>query len=751
MLRLTLSGTSRASRGAASRRAFTPTVAAFAKKSDLVFLCGECGYESPVWSGKCRCGAWNSFKEYRPPAGGSGAPAASARNTTVRSWLAAPGAGGGGAAGGGAGKPAPMAAETVAKALAGKKTASSKATASSGTATAAGEAPPAAADEAGFNALAGLAPRLTRLGDVPLGAFGKNRLKLGSPELDRVFGGGIVPASCTLITGTPGVGKSTLLLQMAGMLAGATSRDGAPYASTFVGAAEGGGEGGAASTTTSSVLQPSLVAYVSGEESAAQIRARADRLGLDAPTLLVMNETRLEDICAQLDEACAAAKAVAAAEAAEASGSSSPSSSSRRPPFSCVIIDSIQTIFTDSLPTAAAGTVTQVRECAVRLTQWAKASGCPVFLVGHVTKAGDLAGPRVLEHLVDTVVMIEGEESLASGAGGGGSSGGVASASSGGGGWGPASSPGQLRVVRCIKNRFGSTSEVGLLEMGEAGFQETDPARLLLTPSSANGRGEDGEEGDDAVAVPSGTGAAVAVTLEGSRPLCVELQALATPTLYPYPRHRATGVSLDRVSLLLAVLSRHTPVRGAAFNDVLVNVVGGLRLADPTTDLALLVSLASSLLGLRPAPRRSVFIGEVGLGGEVRPAFRLQQRLAAAAKLGFTTAYVPAATTSSATAASAGSGSGGASSSSGEAGRRLPTIVPVSSVKQVLNLCFPGALTGLRSGGKSGGSRWGSGGGGGYSRGPRGPAAVAASSPGAEDGEDGDAFAPNAFGQPHHQ
>ena len=473
---------------------------------------------------------------------------------------------------------------------------------------------------------------------VPLAGVGGERLPrtaLGSPELDRLFGGGLTRGSAVLFSGAPGVGKSTLLLQAAALLAGGASRaGGAPYADAFTRAG-----------ARSAPRAPARVAYISGEESAPQIAARAARCGIDAPGLLVLNAARLEDVLDALRGAAGAADA---------------------PPLAAALVDSVQTLFTDALP-GAAGSVSQVKECAVRLTAWAKSSGVPVILVGHVTKSGDVAGPRVLEHIVDTVLLMEGEEAGGAGAGGGGGGGGD------GGGGAPALSGGH-RIVRALKNRFGSTAEVGLFEMTDTGFAETDPAALFLSHGGGGGGG----------AAPAGC--AVAVTAEGSRVLCVEVQALVSRSLAPFPRLRASGLAVDRVHLLAAVLGRFTRARVAALAaDVLVNVVGGLRLSDPATDLAVALAIASSTLGV-PLPRGAAFIGEVGLAGELRGVLRLAERVRAAAKLGFTTVYAPRA-----------------------AAGKLPPAAPdapvnvvfAASVAEVCDAVFGGAARGARRGARA--------------------------------------------------
>jgi DNA repair protein RadA/Sms len=354
------------------------------------------------------------------------------------------------------------------------------------------------------------------------------RTPTGQDELDRVLGGGIVPGGVVLIGGDPGIGKSTLLLQAADALS-----------------------------------QRMKVLYVSGEESGAQTALRARRLGLDGSKVRVLAEIQLERILATLE--------------AEA-------------PAFCVI-DSIQTLYSDQL-TSAPGSVAQVRECAAQLTRTAKARGVAVVLVGHVTKEGALAGPRVLEHIVDTVLYFEGD---------------------------PHSS---FRLVRAIKNRFGAVNEIGVFAMTERGLKGvSNPSAIFLSTH--------GEP------VP---GACVLVTLEGTRPLLVEVQALVDSG-GPSPRRLSVGLDRDRLAMLLAVLHRHAGV-ACLDQDVFVNAVGGVRISEPAADLAVMLAIQGSLRG-RPLPRGFFAFGEVGLAGEVRPAPRGQERLKEAAKLGFSVALVP--------------------------------------------------------------------------------------------------------------
>ncbi|MCR5866017.1 MAG: DNA repair protein RadA [Aquincola tertiaricarbonis] len=354
------------------------------------------------------------------------------------------------------------------------------------------------------------------------------RTPTGQEELDRVLGGGIVAGGVVLIGGDPGIGKSTLLLQAVDAL-----------------------------STQMKVL------YVTGEESGAQIALRARRLGLEGKQVRVVAEIQLERILATID--------------------------AEQPAF-CVI-DSIQTLYSDQL-TSAPGSVAQVRECAAQLTRTAKTGGCTIVLVGHVTKEGALAGPRVLEHIVDTVLYFEGDTHSS------------------------------FRLVRAIKNRFGAVNEIGVFAMTERGLKGvTNPSAIFLST-----------HGDP---VP---GACVLVTLEGTRPMLVEIQALVDSG-GPSPRRLSVGLDRDRLAMLLAVLHRHAGV-ACADQDVFVNAVGGVRISEPAADLAVLLAIQSSLRG-KPLPRGFIAFGEVGLAGEVRPAPRGQERLKEAAKLGFSVAVVP--------------------------------------------------------------------------------------------------------------
>jgi len=354
------------------------------------------------------------------------------------------------------------------------------------------------------------------------------RLSTGLTELDRVLGGGIVPGSVVLVGGDPGIGKSTLLTQVA-------------HAISLSGSA----------------------LYVSGEESAHQVRLRCERLGALSDGLLAVSETDLHSIVAH----------ISAVEPA------------------LTVVDSIQTCRDDTLDSAP-GTVTQVRECALALTRVAKASGRPIILIGHVTKEGAVAGPRVLEHMVDAVVTFEGDRHSSH------------------------------RILRCTKNRFGSTDEIALLEMrGEGLAQVDDPSASLLSER------------------PQGaTGSCVAALLEGTRPLLVEVQALTSRSYLAAPRRTATGIDYNRIAMLLAVLEKRAGLR-LGDQDVFANVVGGVRVVEPSADLAVGLAVASSFRDQAVDPA-TVCIGELGLGGEVRAVPHVERRLREAARHGFERAIV---------------------------------------------------------------------------------------------------------------
>ncbi len=355
------------------------------------------------------------------------------------------------------------------------------------------------------------------------------RWKTGIGEFDFVLGGGIVPGSVVLIGGEPGIGKSTLLLQVAATLQG-RNHD---------------------------------VLYVSGEESPLQVKLRADRLGDSAQDVMLLSETNLETILATAAE-------------------QSPK---------VMVVDSIQTVFTSDLE-GAPGNVGQVRESAARLMHFAKASGVSVFVVGHVTKGGGIAGPKTLEHIVDTVLYFEGEGSL------------------------------DHRVLRATKNRFGSVDEIGVFRMSQNGLEPVaNPSELFL---------------GDRANVSSGS--AVTPLLEGTRPILIEVQALAAKAGFGTPQRVSTGFDGRRLALLLAVLDKRAGLSFASL-DVFLNVVGGMRLQEPAGDLAVVAAIASSVYD-RAIASDAVFFGEVGLGGEIRPVAQTERRMAEAAKMGMRTAYV---------------------------------------------------------------------------------------------------------------
>ena len=356
------------------------------------------------------------------------------------------------------------------------------------------------------------------------------RIVTGFSEFDRVMGGGLVPGGVSLLGGDPGIGKSTLLLQVMNRLV----------------------QLGVGSL------------YVSGEESPGQIAMRAKRLGIDPKGMRLMSEIQLENIESTL--------------------------LSEKPQF--VVIDSIQTLFSNQLDSAP-GSVTQVRECSARLTRLAKSEGCTLIFVGHVTKEGSLAGPRVLEHIVDTVLYFEGDTHS------------------------------NFRLIRAFKNRFGAINELGVFAMTDRGLRGvSNPSAIFLSEHKAN--------------VP---GSAVMVTQEGTRPLLVEVQALVDDTHSPSPKCLSVGLDQQRLAMLLAVLHRHAGM--ACFDqDVFVNAVGGVKITEPAADLAVLLAIYSSMRN-KALPDGLVVFGEVGLAGEIRPAPRGQERLKEAAKLGFAKAIIP--------------------------------------------------------------------------------------------------------------
>ena len=427
-----------------------------ARKPRTVYVCQQCGAQSPRWMGKCPdCGQWNTLVETMAE------PPPSATSTSV----------------GPRGEP-------------------------------------------------------QRLADITADGFARLRVPL--TEFDRVLGGGLVPGSLVLIGGDPGIGKSTLLLQVAALLARAGALNDQP------------------------------VLYVSGEESARQIKMRAHRLALDAPNLFILAETDLNH---------------ALAEAARLSPA-------------LMVVDSIQAVYLDDL-SSAAGSISQIREGTLRLMHLAKSSHTPIFLVGHVTKEGTIAGPRVLEHIVDVVLYLEGERFHT------------------------------YRLLRSVKNRFGSTNEVGVFEMREAGLVEVaNPSEAFL-----------------AERMPGTSGNSITVTMEGTRPLLVEMQALTSTTSFNYPRRTANGIDMSRLLLLIAVLSKRVGLR-LHNQDVFANVVGGLKINEPAADLGVALAIASSFRDMAVAPDLAV-MGEIGLSGELRSVSHLERRVGEAAKLGFKRCLVP--------------------------------------------------------------------------------------------------------------
>jgi DNA repair protein RadA/Sms len=451
-------------------------------KLRIQFLCGNCGSVHPKWLGKCPdCGAWDSLQEYKEPT-----PDARAARATR------------GTAGAGAGK--------------------------------------RANSHTGDLATAAQAVALAEIDQED-----SARTPSGIGEFDRILGGGIVPGSAILVGGEPGIGKSTLLLQVANALAG------------------GGGKGGGNGPGT-------LILYVTSEESARQTKLRAGRLGVSSPNLLVLAETNVERIINQIHEVNPAV----------------------------VIVDSIQMIYKPDLP-AAPGSVTQLRDCCMDLVYLAKLTGIAVIFVGHVTKAGTLAGPKIIEHIVDTVVYFEGDRFHSH------------------------------RIVRCVKNRFGSTHEVGLFEMTGEGLREVlDPGNLFLEQYGPGGQ-------------PSGS--VITAAMQGSRVLLVEVQALTASSVIGAARRKVSGASGDRVGMIIAVLEKRAEMRLAA-EDVFVNVAGGVKVAEPAIDLAIALAISSAHTNRALSPG-TFAVGELGLGGEVRSVPQLETRLREAARLGLGHAIVP--------------------------------------------------------------------------------------------------------------
>lgn len=438
-----------------------------AKAKATSFFCKECGYESPKWLGQCPgCRQWNTFVEELT---------AKKEPAAKRGLGASYGNGQGGAGEGGMSKIRP-----------------------------------------------------SYLSEISLDE--QDRMQTGYEELDRVLGGGVVRGSLVLVGGDPGIGKSTLLLQVCRNLAASGQK----------------------------------VLYISGEESLKQIKLRANRIGTVTGELKFLCETNLDTIEGAI--------------------------SGEKPDV--VIIDSIQTMFREEV-TSAPGSVGQVRESTNLLLQIAKGVGIAIFIVGHVTKEGVVAGPRVMEHMVDTVLYFEGDRSAS------------------------------YRIIRGVKNRFGSTNEIGVFEMRESGLEEVkNPSEYMLS-----GRPEDA------------SGAVVACSLEGTRPVLLEVQALITPTLFGMPRRTAAGTDYNRVNVLMAVLEKRCHYELSRY-DAYVNIAGGLRMNEPALDLAIVMAVISSLKD-KPVNPRTIIFGEVGLAGEVRAVPMAEQRVNEAKKLGFETCILP--------------------------------------------------------------------------------------------------------------
>lgn len=419
-------------------------------KSKSVYVCQNCGAESPKWIGRCTaCGEWNTYVE-----------------------------------------------QII-----------HKSTARSG----------------GFEAERNSRPE--KLSNIQSDQI--DRIDAKNIEFNRVLGGGIVPGSLILIGGEPGVGKSTLALQVA-------------------------------------LNIEKLILYVSGEESPGQIKMRAERIGRSNDTLMILSETSLQAILTSIKNT--------------------------QPEL--IIIDSIQTLYSEDLESTP-GSVSQVRECAARLLKLAKETGIPVILIGHITKDGNLAGPKVLEHIVDTVLQFEGDTHHV------------------------------YRILRANKNRFGSTSEIGVFEMQQIGLVEIiNPSELLINQQPTDL-----------------SGSAIAANIEGVRPLMIESQALVSTAVYGTPQRTSTGFDLRRLSMLLAVLEKRANFKLAS-KDVFINIAGGIRVDDPATDLAVVAAILSSTVDI-PVENRSCFAGEVGLSGEIRPVNRIGQRLGEAEKLGFKKFFIP--------------------------------------------------------------------------------------------------------------
>jgi len=478
------------------------------------FLCNNCGSVHPKWFGKCPdCGTWDALQEFTPPTEDKHKPGALAPDYSSRTRF------------GGSYDDGRATSDLIHGAEA--KTLDNI----------------SSADTA--------------------------RTPTGVAEFDRILGGGIVPGSATLVGGEPGIGKSTLLLQVAGMLGESGGRDSGGRDSggrgsrravdVSIAISHDGSAGASPSTSASPVL------YVTSEESAQQTKLRAARLGINSPNLLILAETNLERILNQI----------------------------RKHKPRVVVIDSIQMIYKPELP-AAPGSVTQLRDCCMELVYLAKLTGTAVIVVGHVTKAGTLAGPKIIEHIVDTVVYFEGDRHHSH------------------------------RIVRCTKNRFGSTHEVGIFEMTGEGLKPIDdPGKMFVEP-------HDGE---------AVSGSVLTATVTGSRVMLVEIQALTASSVIGSAKRKVSGYSGDRVSMILAVLEKRAGLKLAA-DDVYVNVVGGVKIIEPAADLACALAIASAHLN-RPLPIGTLALGELGLAGEIRNVPQLEQRLREASRLGLGHAIIP--------------------------------------------------------------------------------------------------------------
>lgn len=368
----------------------------------------------------------------------------------------------------------------------------------------------------------------------------EKRTSTGIKEFDRALGGGLVNGAIILIGGDPGIGKSTLLLQAAAKIASNRS------------------------DVETGTQKPETILYVSGEESPEQIKLRAERLLIDSDSIVLFPETLVENIISVAHDL--------------------------KP--SALVVDSIQTVYTEEL-TSAPGSVGQIRESAAKLMFFSKKSQIPIFLIGHVTKEGAIAGPRVLEHLVDTVLYFEGDRGQ------------------------------PYRILRTVKNRFGSTNEIGVFEMTDEGLKEiANPSELFLSERPLNV-----------------SGSTVIVSIEGTRPLLVEVQSLVSPTTFGMPRRASMGVDFNRVNLLIAVLEKKAGLHLGGM-DVFINIVGGLKIIEPAADLGVIASIVSSFREV-PIDSKTFFFGEVGLSGEVRAVAQSEARLKEAAKIGFKKAVIP--------------------------------------------------------------------------------------------------------------